>query len=57
VELADVVVAAASLCWAQAPKLNALAKTAIIMIAFNSFNLISPPFRAGCFDVLGDEHS
>ena len=28
-----------SLCWAQAPKLKALAKTATIMIAFKNFNL------------------
>jgi len=40
------VVAASSLCCAHAPKLRALAKTAMIMIALMNFNLISPPF--GC---------
>jgi len=32
------------LCCAQAPKLRAPAKTAMIMIALMNFNLISPPF-------------
>jgi hypothetical protein len=32
-------VVTSSLCWAQAPKLKALAKTATIMIAFKNFNL------------------
>jgi hypothetical protein len=40
----DVVVVAASLCCAHAPKLRAPAKTAMIMIAFMNFNLVSPPF-------------
>jgi hypothetical protein len=41
-----VVVVAASLCCAQAPKVKALANTATIMIALTNFNvyrLLSPP--------------
>jgi len=51
-----VVVVAASLCCAHAPKLRAPAKTAMIMIALMNFNLVSPPF--GCVSpvVLGVEH-
>jgi hypothetical protein len=39
---AALVVVAASLCWAHAPKLKALANTATNMIVFNSFNLYRP---------------
>jgi hypothetical protein len=37
-----------SLCCAQAPSPNAVTKTAITTIIFKNFNLISPPFAAGC---------
>jgi hypothetical protein len=37
--LADVPVDMVSCLWAHAPKLNVLAKTARIMIAFRNFNL------------------
>ena len=51
-----VVVAASSLCCAHAPKLRALAKTAMIMIALINFNLISPPFGCVAPVLLGVEH-
>src|SRR5947207_15441651 len=39
---------ATSLCWAQTPKLKALAKTVTIMIAFKILILFLTPFAAGC---------
>jgi hypothetical protein len=42
VELAVVLADVVSFLCAQAPRLNALAKTATIMIAFRSFNLYRP---------------
>src|SRR2546426_3444368 len=51
----EVVVAAASLCCAHAPKLKAPVKTAMIMITFRNFNSISPPFPASCCRLLGTE--
>src|SRR5438105_12672814 len=44
--------AATSLCWAQAPKVKALAKTVTIMIAFKILILFLTPFVAGCFRAL-----
>ncbi len=43
-EYVEVVVVAASLCCAQAPRLSALATTAKIMIAFRIFNCFFAPF-------------
>ena len=54
-ELAVVLADVVSFFDAHAPKLKALAKTATIMIAFKNFNLISPPFPAGCCRLLGGE--
>jgi hypothetical protein len=48
VEAADVSVAIVSFLCAQAPKLKALAKTAMIMIAFKTLILFLTPFVAGC---------
>jgi hypothetical protein len=55
VELAVVLVEADSFFCAQAPKLRAVARTAMIMIAFKNFNVISPSFLAGCSRSLGGD--